>query len=324
MGAVGFLGLFGSKAELSVTTDKSSYLPGEIVTATIRVACGKKDLEVEEGRAELVCENEYEYRQRDYTSRSVTEVDTHTTTERSVHGTERFLGAGTLKRGESADHAVSLQVPDDAVPTGKGEITEVRWKVEAILGRARAMDPDASAEVTVLSRRGAHASVVASQPERDTHGDCDLELQLPGGPHVRPRDSISGTLVVTPRTQMDAGEVRVELVRTEEVPRDAGNTREEVDAQATIGEGAGLSTSIPREYPFELAIPAGACPTLETEHSTLGWRLRGVVSRRLRSDYNIARPLNVYTSPEDAGSTEEDPDDWSAGLDVFKEPPGQG
>ena len=125
---MGFLGRFGKKAELSVETDKREYVPGEIVTATVRVVGGKKDLEVEEARAELVCENEYEYRDWGGGSGSGSNVSTYTTTERTEHALERFRPAGTIRAGESAAHTVTLTLPTDAVPTGKGEITEVRWK----------------------------------------------------------------------------------------------------------------------------------------------------------------------------------------------------
>ncbi|MDQ3670620.1 MAG: sporulation protein [Actinomycetota bacterium] len=315
---MGFLDRFGKKVELSVETDKPEYVPGEVVTATVRVGGGKKDLDVEEGRAELVCENEYEYRAASASTRGGS--STYTETERTEHAVERFLEAGTVRAGESSAHTVSLTLPEDAVPTGKGEITEVRWKVEAILGRRRALDPDGSAEVRVVSPSSAYASRASSEPELDTHGDCDLEVRLRQAPHARPGDTIAGTLVITPRSEVEADEVRVELVRRERVPRDHGNTEEKVDAKTILGEAADLSPGIPREYPFELSVPTEGCPTLETEHSTVRWELRGVVSRRLRSDYNVSRPLNVYTGPDDADA--DVGDSSTDGLGVFKEPPG--
>ncbi len=67
-------------------------------------------------------------------------------------------------------------------------------------------------------------------------------------------------MVVTPRVEIDAEEVRFELVRREAVPREEGNEDEAVEASAVVGEATGLRTMIPREYPFELTVPAGVCP----------------------------------------------------------------
>jgi hypothetical protein len=309
--------LFGPKVAVNVSTDKNAYLPGETITATVH-ATTSRELEIEEARAELVFENEYEYREHDFTNRSLTETQRHKDTDRTTRVKQRFLEPGTLPSGAPAEHTVRLTVPDDAAPSGKGDITEVRWKVQAVVSRRHASDPDGHVDIAVLSPPRMYARWAGAAPDLDTHGDCDLELRLPQGPHVRAGDAIRGTLVVTPRDAFELQEVRVELLRKEKVPRNAGNSSEKKGPSVVLAGHEELSTMVPREYPFELAVPANLCPCLETEHSTVRWSIRGVLARRLREDHEIVQPLNLYTGegemPEVGPGT--------GAYDMFKSDPG--
>jgi hypothetical protein len=287
-------GLFGAKVDLSVGTDKAAYLPGETVTATVAIRA-TKELEIEEGRAELVYENEYSYREQFRDSDGSIEVSEQTTTDRVMHATEPFLQPGAVATGAGHEYTVALKLPNDAIASGEGEITKVRWKVKAILSRRRANDPDAHTVFTVLSPPDAYEP--STEPGVDANDDCHLDLRLTGSRDVRPGDSVRGTLVVTPRSELHAEEVRVELVRHESVPRDKGNEEYTVLASSVVSEKPELTTAVPREYSFELPLPGEMCPSLETDQTTVRWYVRGVVARRMRSDYNIAQELNVYTAP---------------------------
>jgi len=115
--------------------------------------------------------------------------------------------------------------------------------------------------------------------------------------------------------------VRVELIRHERVPRNEGNEKASVEARAVLGENHELA-AVPHDYPFELTIPGGTCPSLKTEQSEARWYLRGVVARRVRLDYEIKQELNVYTAPAPAVPAPELPP--ANALDTFKRPPGGG
>ena len=327
---MGFLDRFGKRAEMQVGVDRAACRPGETVTATITVHA-KRDFEIEEGRAELVYENEYRYRTRVHTSKGGSSTQTRTDTQKIVHATQQFHEGGSLPSGTSNQYTVSFRLPEDAIPTCDGEITKVRWRVEAILGVERSLDPDQHAPFAVLSARDLYADLAQRAPDVDNHGDCELDLRLQGGRHVRPGDTLRGTLVVAPHEELDPKEIRIELVRHEHVPRDQGNTESKVEAKAVLGGGSALTARIPREFPFELVVPEGASPCVQTDNSTLRWLLRGVVARRMRSDYNISVDLNVYTAPgggtpsdATAGSGEEAATVWSSDepLSVFREKPG--
>jgi hypothetical protein len=115
--------------------------------------------------------------------------------------------------------------------------------------------------------------------------------------HLGPGDVLHGTLVATPLQACRATEVRVALVRREDVPRNDGNTKEVEEAAAILDGEVDLSLGAPREWPFELQLPAVVVPCLATKHSRVTWLLKGIGSRRLRRDYRVTQPLDVHSAP---------------------------
>src|SRR5438034_209734 len=168
--------VFGTKADVQVELDRASALPGETVEVAIRIVGGRKDFEIQEGRLELVYENEYTYRHTTGTGRSRSTTSS-TATDRTVADSRRFLEAGD---------------------------------------------------------------------------------------------------VATPLQACQAGEVRVELVRHEDVPRDDGNTKDVKEGEAILESDVRLSLGAPHEWPFELQLPAVVVPCLRTERSRVTWLLKGI------------------------------------------------
>jgi Arrestin (or S-antigen), C-terminal domain len=283
--------VFGPKADLQVSLDRESVLPGETVEATIRILGGRKDLEIQEGRLELLYENEYKYRHQVGTG-STRRTKESTATDRDVVDSIRFLEAGAVAADTPSDATASLTIPADAVPSAEGEITKVRWKAVATLARPHAMDVHGRAPLTVLSQAGA----ALDAPEVETRDDVELSFRL-DREHFGPGDTVRGTLVATPLQACGMNEVRVELVRHENVPRNDGNTKDVEEGAAILESDVRLSIGAPREWPFEFQLPAVVVPCLKTEHSSVTWLLKGVGSRRLRRDYRITHPIDVHTAP---------------------------
>ena len=283
--------VFTPKADLQVSLDRESALPGDTVEATIRIVGGRKDLEIQEGRLELVCENEYTYR-HEVGSGSTRRTKSSTTTHYLVADSTPFLEAGHVAADTPYDATASVTVPATAAPSAEGEITKVRWKVVATLARHRALDVHGRAPLTVLSQAGA----ALDAPEVETRGDLELSFRLDRD-HFGPGDAVHGTLVATPLQACGMNEVRVELIRREEVPRNEGNTKDVEEGKATLESDVRLSLGAPREWPFELRLPAVVVPCLATKHSRVTWILKGVGSRRLRRDYRVTQPIDVHTAP---------------------------
>ena len=283
--------VFGPKADLQVSLDRDSVLAGETVEAAIRILGGRKDLAIQEGRLELLYENEYTYRHR-VGSGSTRRTKSSKATDRTVLDSVRFLEAGHVAADTPYDATASVTVPVSAVPSAEGEITKVRWRVVATLARPHAMDVHRRASLTVLSQ----ASGTLDAPDVETRDDVELSFRL-DREHFGPGDSVQGTLVATPLQACQVNEVRVELVRREDVPRNEGNTKEVEEGDAILQSDVGLSLGAPHEWPFEFQLPAVVVPCLETEHSSVTWLLKGIGSRRLRRDYRITQPIDVHSAP---------------------------
>jgi SpoOM protein len=283
--------VFGPKADVQVALDRDSALPGETVEAAIRILGGRKDFQIREGRVELVYENEYTYRHTTGwgQSRSTT---TDKETDRTIADGHRFLEATDIAADTPYEATVSLTVPTTAAPSAEGKITKVRWKVVATLARPHARDAHGEAKLTVLSGPGA----ALDEPEVETRDDLELSFRL-DREHFGPGDTVRGTLVGTPLQACEANELRVELVRHEDVPRDDGNTEDVQEAEAILERDASLSLGAPREWPFQLQLPAVVVPCLQTEHSRVTWLLKGIGSRRLRRDYWVVHPIDVHSAP---------------------------
>ena len=283
--------VLGQKADVQVELDRASALPGETVEAAIRIVGGRKDLQIQEGRLERVCENEYTYRHTTGAGRTRSTTST-TTTDRTVADSRRFLEAGDVAADTPYDATASLTIPATAPPSAEGAITKVRWKVVATLARPRGRDVHGEARLTVLSP----AETVPDTPEVETRDDVELSFRL-DREDFGPGDTVQGTLVATPLQACQAGEVRVELVRHEDVPRDDGNTKDVKEGEAILESAVRLSLGAPHEWPFQLQLPAVVVPCLRTEHSRVTWLLKGIGSRRLRRDYRITQPIDVHTAP---------------------------
>src|SRR2546429_5737213 len=104
--------VFGTKADVQVELDRASALPGETIEAAIRIVGGRKDLQIQEGRLELVYENEYTYRHTTGMGRSRSTTST-TTTDRAVADSRRFLEAGAVPAG----------TPSPPTPCPSGPVT---------------------------------------------------------------------------------------------------------------------------------------------------------------------------------------------------------
>src|SRR5947208_478513 len=119
--------LFGPKADIAIEIEPSEVLPGETVEAMVRVVVDK-DVEVDEGRLELVYENEYTYRTRRYSYLTrMSWVRSETVTDVVADDSVRFLDTTALLADTPYEETVTFTVPATAAPSAEGEITSVRW-----------------------------------------------------------------------------------------------------------------------------------------------------------------------------------------------------
>ena len=106
-----------------------------------------------------------------------------------------------------------------------------------------------------------------------------------------------GTLVIKPRQDFKARPPNVEHVRVEIVSRNSGNFSETVEASEVVDESPRYQAWLIREYAFAMDLPKAAGPCLETDQTSVAWRLRTLMRRRLGFDPELQPLLNVYNGP---------------------------
>ena len=285
-----------SRAGVEILPDKNAFLPGESIGVTLRVR-GKEAIAVNEGRVELLCENEYTYKQlrhhRDCDFYTTTEKKR--TTDRIKTDVRRFLEGGRITPGSLTEHRLSLRLPANVPPSARGGITKVEWKIKAIFVIPGALDIAEEVPITVLSQAPSVPLVGGSVGEFS--GECGMELVLPAV-SFGPAERIEGKLTVTPREGMEARALRVELVRREIVTRGVGNKKEMVEARENLAENLDLVAWIPQEHLFSLTLPEDiSCPSLRTRQSHVEWWMRAVVDRPAALDCVVEQPIDLHTGP---------------------------
>ena len=298
--------LKGGKASLTLELDRvgEGYFPGETVHAKVAVM-GEKDLKIQQGRVTLVYKEEYQYRHRsqhtDSKGHRETREDHSWQTDEIQVQKKVFFEETTIKAGSQQTLEFDLPIPGDAVPSFRdGSIVRVSWTVKATLDRKLAADVEEKSEIFVNAVAPRQAVEEAEYGYSNQPGDAELALRLSGKEFLL-GGKIEGQLLVRPKKSFDVSDVRVELVRREFVPRDLGN--EHLDqCVVKLAGGTKLEAGQDLTYPFAIQIPSGGAGTIRTRNSTVTWTLKGILSRRLRSDTQVAEEVFIYNSyaPEPA------------------------
>ncbi len=298
--------LKGGKTFLNIALDHplEYYYLGETVHGTLTVE-NQNELKIQEGRIVLLYKEEYEYR---YQHR---ETDSHGhsrhverkswNSEEQEVGRVVFLKAGTLPANSNQTFEFDLTIPNNAPPTmDGGQIVRLKWLVRATLDRKMASDFNNEVEIFV-SALPSQADSSGEYGHSNEPGEAQSAFSLPSNEWVL-GGTIEGEFFVRPQKNFDVTEVRVELVRSEHVARDLGNTYTEETKIKFAGETK-LQAGQELKYPFQLTIPNPRPPSSRTNHSEVNWWLRGVLARRLRSDTQVEEGIWVYnTWPEESSS----------------------
>jgi sporulation-control protein spo0M len=112
-------------------------------------------------------------------------------------------------------------------------------------------------------------------------------------------ERLQGKLLVRPHTDMQIRQVRLELVKKEQIQLD-GYRSEETEVVETIllADNVTYEPNQETAHPFEIALPCLGMPTLCMKHATVTWILKGVLDRRLKKDCAVEVKIFVYTSDE--------------------------
>jgi sporulation-control protein spo0M len=291
--------LKGGKAKLHVTLDRPMlpYYLGETVHAAVTIE-GEKELKIEEARVALVCHEEYEYRyeshHRDSDGHHHTAVHTSWATDEQVIQQQVLMGQGAIPSNFMQTYEFSAAIPASAPPTcDGGRIVRVKWMVKATLDRKLAGDIEDKAELLVFATPPGSMVSPGEFGYSNEPKEATLAMALPCKEWVL-GETVQGQFLIRPQKAFEATEVRVELVRVEQVPRDRGNeSKEEVKVKL-----AGKTKFEPGQdltFPFSVAIPSPRPVSGRTRNSSVTWRLRGVLARFLRGDTLVEEEIFVYS-----------------------------
>jgi len=127
---------------------------------------------------------------------------------------------------------------------------------------------------------------------------ADLDLQLDNS-YVVLGDNLEGALIVSPREDIEAMEIRCEIncvetaqvIRNEYdpalktmVPRQVTETRVLYSGKPSCSSAIELINGITKEFKFSINIPVGARQTCQSINDQVEWKIKGVVGLHGRPD----------------------------------------
>ncbi|MBI5652632.1 MAG: hypothetical protein HZC40_19635 [Chloroflexi bacterium] len=288
--------LKGGKVYITLKLDQPNkfFRFGDPVRGTLTVE-NEKELKIQEGRVALVFKEESQYRyestDRDSDGHERRTTNTSWQNDERVVAQNVFLREGVLAAKSSKSYEFDFAIPQNAAPTIEGgQIVRAKWLVKATLDRKMASDYNEQVEIPVFELAQRYDGSDRNYGYSNEPGEAEMALHLPMSEWAM-GETIEGELIIKPQKSFDATEVRVELARTESVPRDLGN--QYVDRPAIkLAGGTKFEPGQALTLPFRLTIPVRP-PSAQTEKFRVEWQIAGVLARRLRGDTRVEETIRV-------------------------------
>lgn len=292
--------LKGGKVTFTFTLDQPSrfYRFGDTVRGKLVIE-NQNELKIQEGRIALVFKEESQYRYESTSTDSDGDeresVSLSWQKEEHVIAQSIILHQGSIPAKSSKSFEFSFAIPANAAPTIEGgKIVRAKWFVKATLSRKMASDYNEPIEIPVYDVAPVRQPNPREFGNSNEPGEAEMTLRLPGDEWAM-GETIAGELVINPKKSFDATEVRVELGRTESVPRDKGNQHYEPQAIKLAG-GIKLQPGQTLTHPFRLTVPSARPPTMQTSQFSVTWKLSGILARRFRGDTSVQVELQIRSS----------------------------
>ena len=276
------------KADMTIRLDKDSLRPGEELEARVEIM-PREDFHVRLGKVELV---------RVETCVQITRSQYGTHYSRKTRdtrlGEETLMENQTVRRMGGQRTDVRFVLPPDSVPTLNGAVVQkiepgIAYEVRASLDVARARDMSESQAFSVARIPPTDEVQPIPTVEEEAHRQCSLALDLSRG-QARSGDRIEGSLRADMLEDVDAEGVRVELVRVEKF---GNESQDHVVDSAIFGRDEPLRSGESHEWRFSLDVGQVGVPSLETEHVSVKWLVKGILDRNLRRDLRVEREIGV-------------------------------
>ena len=276
------------KADLNIRVSGNTFRPGDEVEARVELM-PREDFHVRLGKVELV---------RVETCVQITRSQYGTHYSAKTHDTslaeETLMENQTVRRMGGSSTNVRFALPEDALPTLNGAVVQkiepgIAYEVRGSLDVARGRDISESQEFTVVRIPTPDVATPLPAVEEAEHRQCALTLDMSRS-RAWSGDRIEGSLGAQMMEDVDAAEVRVELVRSEKFGNEA---QDHVVDKAVFDQDAMLQSGQTHEWRFSLDIGEVDVPSLETEKSSVTWLVKGILDRRMRRDLRVEREIAV-------------------------------
>lgn len=280
-----FGSIFKPKGQIDVQSP-DNCLPGQQIPVEIKVT-PEDDLRPREVRMELVGEETY-YK---------TEHHNDTSGHRKAHIVKRdepfasiiqvVAGQPLLLKGTEQKWTCLLQLPDDAPCTCHGKLVNIRWTLKAIVDVPNRADLSQEKSIVVLCLPP-QASSSSSVPVERSFGEVTLFLTAPVT--AATGCTIKGQLSLQMKEKLGIRSIRIELVQAEEA---GTKTSEEIIAKIQVAGESNFSQYEAPSFDFSLDIPPEVPPTSICKLSNLRWKIRAVLDRKMKTDFNVEREIQV-------------------------------
>ncbi len=247
------------KADLSIRVSRDTLQPGDELETRVELL-PREDFHVRLGKVELARVETYVQ-----TERHQYGVSYHKRTHASAIAEETFMENEIVRRLSGKSTSVRFVLPPDAVPTLNGTTVQkiqpgIAWEVRASLDVTRARDMRQGQELTVVRSLAPADTLPRPVVTESKHRQCALALELSRS-EARSGNRIEGSLRAEMLENVDAAEVRVELVRVEKF----GNEGQDHVVDKTTFEGeVTLNSGQSLEWPFTLNVGHVSVPDPES------------------------------------------------------------
>ncbi|MCI0439641.1 MAG: hypothetical protein L0177_10990 [Chloroflexi bacterium] len=280
------------QATLEMEASEGPFRPGDEVAARVTLT-SREGFQAREGRVTLTCVETYWRRETSYNS-STRSTTTHTRkhTEKLMELSAPFMSESRVNPGVRYREDVAIAIPEHAPPSLEGRLANVAWELRASLDVPGARDVHFEQGVWVASSRASSQAADAQTPPSLTDAafeECALSLELPSR-EWQAGETINGALRANAARDVSFSEIRIELV-CEEKAGDRNNT--EAEDRVMLQQNASFMPRQSREWPFALTIPQGFRPSAFVSRTSVKWSVRGVLSRRMRTDFTVEKEIQV-------------------------------
>jgi hypothetical protein len=291
--------LKGPQITLKITLDRPTgvYFPGDKLQATLSLESNKA-VKIEAGRVSLMRQEDYDFTgtttSTDSDGNTETEKTTQTCRDELEIDQDSFLGQYELKPDAPQVFSFPAQLPAAGLPSVPGEHVRVRWLVKASLVRKMAADIHTEAEFTVPFVLGKEqAASQGTAPVSDAK-EAQISFNLPTHAWVA-GETLTGSLEIQPQKAFDATEVRLELVKFEDIPS-LDDKKPEIISKVKLAGKTHLEPGQPLRLPYEVQLPQPCAPSAAGEEWAIKWTLKVVLARFLQKDVHAEQGINVYTA----------------------------